>query len=123
MNIALWIVQGVLAAVFFSAGLMLFVRSKTQLYNDPAMSWSKPASQNTIWLIGLAEIAGAAGLLLPALIGILPGLVPLAGLGLALLMAGAVFTHLRLRQSFTPALVFGLLSLTVFAGRQWMVPL
>ena len=123
MNIALWTLQGVLAAVFFAAGLMHFVRSKTQLSADPTMSWARSASQSTIWLIGLAQLAGAVGLLLPALLGILPGLVPLAGLGLALLMAGAVFTHLRLRQSFIPALVFGLLSLMVFVGRQWMIPL
>jgi len=93
MNIALWIVQGVLALAFLMAGGMKIMRSKEQLAAN--MAWVEDFSAAQVRGIGVLEILGALGLILPAAIGILPILTPLAGVGLALLMVGAALTHLR----------------------------
>ena len=93
MNIAILIIQVLLAIVFFMAGLMKLIQPKEKLANN--MAWVEGFSQNQIRLIGVLEILGAVGLVLPALTGILPWLTPLAAVGLALLMVGAIITHLR----------------------------
>lgn len=121
MDIVLWTVQGLLAAVFLGSGVMHLTRPKEVLAANPTFAWTKNVDQRGIHLIGAAEVAGAVGLILPGALNIAPALVAWAGLGLALLMAGAVYTHLRLRDAFAPALLLGLLSLFVFVGRQWVV--
>lgn len=62
-------------------------------------------------LIRFAEVLGAIGLVVPPLVGILPVLSPIAGIALAVLMAGAVATHLRRKETPTPALVLAILAL------------
>jgi uncharacterized membrane protein len=123
MNIILWGLQGLLAATFLFIGIMHLFWSKEVLSANPAMGWMKHTSQTNIRLIGLAEVLGAVGLILPALLNILPGLVAWAALGLGLLMAGAVATHLRLKDAFAFSMVLSVLSLFVFVGRQWVVVL
>ena len=71
--------------------------------------------------IGTLEILGALGLILPAVTGILPVLVPLAALGLAVTMIGAVIVHLRRREPFIPPLVLLALAAFVAIGR-FLVP-
>ena len=70
MNIAILIVQVLLAMVFFMAGLMKLIQPKEKLANN--MAWVEGYSQNQIRLIGVLEILGAVSLVLPALTGILP---------------------------------------------------
>lgn len=93
MNIVLWVVQGVLALAFLMAGSMKATRPKEALAGQ--MAWVEDFSPNTIKVIGLLEVLGALGLILPALTGVLPWLTPLAAIGLVLTMLGAAATHLR----------------------------
>ena len=93
MNITLWIIQALLALVFLGAGVIKMVRSKEQLVGR--MEWVKDFSPNAVRLIGVTETLGALGLILPAATGILEWLIPLAAVGLALTMVGAVITHVR----------------------------
>ena len=121
MNTALWILQGLLAAAFVGAGAGKLAQPRDKLLSRSNMDWVGNYSQGSVWLIGAAEVAGAAGLILPVALNIAPALTPLAALGLSALMGGAVATHVRRSESFTPALVLGVLSLLVFLGRQWVV--
>ena len=97
MNVFLWIVAVSLALAFLAAGLMKLTRSKQQLA-DSGMAWVEDFSVGTIRLIATLEVLAAIGLLLPALLDVVPVLVPLAALGLVLLMAGAAITHARRKE-------------------------
>jgi uncharacterized membrane protein YphA (DoxX/SURF4 family) len=94
MNLALWIIAIVLAVGFVASGLLKIVRTKEQLVAS-GFGWAQDYSPSTIRLIGFAEILGAIGLILPAALHIAPILVPLAAVGLALVMAGAAVVHAR----------------------------
>lgn len=94
MNVVLWIAAALLAVAFLMAGLMKLSRSKEQLAAS-GQGWVEGFGPTAIKGIGVAEILGAIGLILPALTGIAVGLVPLAATGLALLMVGAFITHVR----------------------------
>jgi len=93
MNVALWIVQVVLAVVFLGAGTLKTVRPKDQLRDQ--MAWVEDFSQGTIRFIGVTQILGAIGLVLPGLTGIATVLTPLAALGLAVTMVLAAIVHIR----------------------------
>ena len=97
MNVVLWILAAVLAVAFLGAGLMKVSRSKEQLAAS-GMGYVEDFSAGTIKLIGLVEILAAVGLILPGLTGVAPILVPLAATGLALLMVGAIITHVRRKE-------------------------
>ena len=93
MGIALWVIQGLLAVAFLGAGAMKLSQPKEKLAAN--MAWVEDFSQPTVRLIGVLEVLGAIGVVLPALAGVLPWLTPLAAVGLVLLMIGAALTHLR----------------------------
>ena len=93
MNIALWIVQGLLAAAFLMAGAMKVVKSKSEL--SEKMGWVDDFSEGVIKTIGGLEILGAIGLILPGITGVAPVLVPLAAVGLGLTQVGAIVVHGR----------------------------
>ena len=114
MNIALLLVQVLLAIVFLLAGVMKLVQPKEKLANN--MAWVDGFSQSQVQLIGLLEVLGATGLVLPALTGILPWLTPLAAIGLAILMVGAAITHLRRGEYPNVIANIVLFALTVFAA-------
>jgi uncharacterized membrane protein len=95
MDRTLWIVAGLLAAVYLFSGSVKLIMSKEKLATVPAGGWVNDFSSGTVRAIGALEILGAVGLVLPAVTGIAPVLAPLAALGLAALMAGAVITRLR----------------------------
>ena len=82
-NILLWTIQILLAALFLFAGAMKFLIPAAQL------TAGSPFSASFIHFIGVAEIAGALGLILPGLTRIQPRLTPLAATGLVLIMSGA----------------------------------
>jgi hypothetical protein len=100
----------------FAAGAMKAFADKSKL--EQKMEWAKSFSASQVRLIGIAEILAGIGLNLPRLVG-LAFLTPLAAACLALLMAGAVLTHLRLRDGagFVPSLVLGALSAAIAVGR------
>jgi uncharacterized membrane protein YphA (DoxX/SURF4 family) len=104
MNLALWIVAGVLAAAYLFSGFGKLIMSREKI---AAMShgsrWVEDFSPRTLKVIGVLEVMAAVGLVLPAALDIAPVLVPLAAVGLVFLMVGAVIMRLR-RGEFKPML-------------------
>jgi uncharacterized membrane protein YphA (DoxX/SURF4 family) len=98
MNIVLWIIAAVLAVAFLAAGAMKLAQPKPKLL-DSGMGWVEDFSTGAVKAIGALEVLAAVGLILPAALDIAPVLVPLAALGLALLMAGAAITHVRRKEN------------------------
>lgn len=96
MTIILWIIAAVLAAAFAAAGVMKLTTPREELAEN--MPWVEDFTARTIKLIGVVEILGAIGLVLPAALDIAPALTPLAASGLALLMLLAAFTHARRKE-------------------------
>ncbi len=81
--VSLWVVQGLLAVVFLFAGVTKFTMPAEQVTGTTALP---------LWFfqfIGVAEVAGALGLVLPGLTGIMPVLTTLAASGLVMIMMGA----------------------------------
>ena len=114
MSVALWIVQIVLATMMLMAGAMKVMKSKDQLQEQ--MGWVEDFSENTIKAIGGLEVLGAIGLILPAVTGIAPVLVPLAAVGLAITMVGATVVHARRSEMPNVAITVMLLLMSVFVA-------
>ncbi len=115
MNLALWIVAIVLAVVFTGSGLMKELVPKDKLVTA-GQGWAQDYSQSSIRLIGLAEILGAIGLVLPAVVHIAPILVPLAAVGLVLVMVGAAVVHARRNEPMNVAVNLVLIALAIFVA-------
>jgi hypothetical protein len=86
------------------------------------MAWVEDFSQNTVRLIGLLEVLGAIGLILPMALSILPILTGIAAVGLLLIMIGAVITHIRRGEMplLVPPAVLGVLAAFVAVGRLFL---
>jgi uncharacterized membrane protein YphA (DoxX/SURF4 family) len=115
---ALWIVQGLLALIFLFAGGMKLVLPMQVLTQQ------MPLPGPFVRFIGVAEVLGAIGLILPGLLRILPGLTPLAAAGLVIIMTGATVITLA-GGAVAPALIplaVGLLSAFVAYGRWRLAP-
>jgi uncharacterized membrane protein YphA (DoxX/SURF4 family) len=117
VNIALWIVAGVLAAMFLAAGVMKVAMPKEQL--EPTMQWSKAWSRPQLQALGAIEILGAIGLILPRALHIAPVLTPIAAAGCAIVMVGATITHIRMKdyKGVGMPVVLLILAIVVAAGR------
>jgi hypothetical protein len=118
VNTALWIVAGLLAALFVLAGATKVATPREKLAEK--MAWTQHATDGQVKLVGALELAGAIGLILPAVVDIAPVLVGIAAVGLALTMVGAVVTHVRIGESIAasaPAIVLGALCVFVAWGR------
>ena len=99
MNLALWIVAGLLAAVYLVSGGGKLIMSKEKMATiSPSARWVEDFSAGSVKAIGALEVLAAVGLVLPAVLDIAPVLVPLAALGLVLIMVGAVITRIRRRE-------------------------
>ncbi|MFK0119117.1 DoxX family protein [Streptomyces sp. NPDC090994] len=94
MNLAYWIVAGLLAVFYLYSGAVKAVRSRERL--RPMMAWVDSMPLAAVRVIGLVEVLGAAGLILPRLTGIAPWLSPAAAIGFVLLQVGATAVHLRM---------------------------
>jgi hypothetical protein len=124
LNVALWTAQVLLALAFVGSGGM-----KLKLAGDPSavppeMAWVKD-SIGLVLFIGISELAGALGLILPAALRIKPVLTAWAGVGLATVMVLAVGFHLLQHDAggAVPALVLGGLSSFVAWGRFKAAPI
>ncbi|WP_157156993.1 DoxX family protein [Diaminobutyricimonas sp. LJ205] len=93
MDIALWIVAGIAALLFLAAGAMKALQPKEKLATS--MGWVDDFSTPQVKLIGIAEVLGALGLILPALFNTATILVPIAATGVAVIMIGAMVVHAR----------------------------
>ncbi|MFD7719186.1 DoxX family protein [Streptomyces sp. NPDC059814] len=92
MEIAYWIVAGLLGVLYLYSGGKKAVQSKERL--APMMGWVDTVPMPLVRVIGAVEILGAAGLVLPPLTGIVPGLATAAAIGLAVLQVMAAGLHL-----------------------------
>jgi uncharacterized membrane protein YphA (DoxX/SURF4 family) len=118
-NVALWTVQALLAALFLFAGGMKLVLPIA------AMTQQMPLPGAFLRFIGVAEVAGALGLILPALLRIRPELTPLAAAGLVGIMTGATVLTLQTEAAATAAipLAVGILAASVAWGRRHFAPM
>jgi len=111
MNTALWIVQIVLAIAFVGAGAMKATQPREKL--EGFLPWVADFSTGTVRLIGVAEVLGGLGLVLPAVTGLAPVLVPIAATGLGVVMVLAAITHARRKEPTMIAVNLVLLALAV----------
>ncbi|PPF68570.1 DoxX family protein [Clavibacter michiganensis] len=110
MLIALWAVSAMLAVAMLGAGILKLVRSRQALV-DGGMPWAESVPAGVVKAIAALEVVGAIGLVLPLATGIAPVLSPVAAVGLAVLMAGAVVVHARRREPVVPPLALLVLAL------------
>jgi uncharacterized membrane protein YphA (DoxX/SURF4 family) len=115
MNVALWIVAGLLAAAFLASGLMKVGQPKKKLA-DSGVGWTEDFSEPAVKAIGALEVLGAIGLILPAVVDIAPVLVPIAATGLAVTMLGATVVHARRHETPMIGVNVVLLALAVFVA-------
>jgi uncharacterized membrane protein YphA (DoxX/SURF4 family) len=120
MNMALWIVQALLAALFlFAGGIKLVTPMEDMMKQMPL-----PLPDWFVILTGVVEVLGALGLVLPWVLRIKPGLTPLAAAGLVIVMIGAaVYTWAAgdVASALIPLLV-GIFCAFVAYGRWWLAP-
>lgn len=118
MNTALWIAQGLLAAIFLFAGGMKLVLPVEE------MTKQMPLPGLFLRFIAVCEVLGAIGLILPWLLRIRPSLTPLAAAGLVIIMIGATATTLAtagVAMALFP-LAVGILAAFVAYGRWRLAP-
>ena len=123
MKYVLWALQILLGLAFLGAGFMKL----TQPYEALAaqMAWMGAVPEPLLRFIGLAELLGGLGLILPAATRIQPWLTPLAAAGLALVMLLAALFHVA-RGEFSllaPNIVLGLLAAFIAYGRRTLAPI
>ncbi|GAA3643655.1 hypothetical protein GCM10022200_29490 [Microbacterium awajiense] len=109
MIIALWILNALLALVFIAAGIMKIAKSKPALV-EGGMGWAEDFADPTIKLVGIAELVGGIGLILPLLTNIAPILTPIAATALAVVMVGATVVHVRRKENASRTVVLTVLS-------------
>lgn len=121
MTIAYWVVAGLLASLYLYSGGIKIVRSKDQL--RPMMGWVDSVSLRLLRTIGVLEVLGALGLVLPPLTGIAPGLALAAAIGLAAIQIGAMRMHLSRGEAKLIGLNVGLLALAgvaIWLSTTWL---
>lgn len=120
VNIAFWIAAGLLALFYLYAGGMKVIRSRDQL--RPMMAWVDRIPLPAVRALGLLEVLGAVGLILPPLTGLAPWLALAAAIGFVLLQCGAIPVHLtgedqRIALNITLLLVA---AVTVWLATIWV---
>jgi hypothetical protein len=116
VNLALWIVAGALAAVFSFAGANKVFVPREKLAAAPGGGWVMDFGPGALGTIGTLEILAAVGLILPAALDIAVVLVPLAAVGLALVMIGAIVMRLRRHERKSVLVDVVYLGLAVFVA-------
>ena len=117
MEIGLWIVQYSLLGIYGAYGVYKIC------WTDSArekMSWAQNRSENFVRFVGISELFGAIGVVLPMLAGILPWLTTLAAIGLTLIQLSAIFTEHLPKKEFKILplnLYFAAMSIFVLVGR------
>lgn len=120
MHVALWIVQILLAALFLFAGVSKLVMSDADLTQGPIAM-----SPLFLRFIGVCELLGGLGLVLPGWLGIATGLTPLAAAGLVIIMMGATVVTVMMGGGITTLIppVVGILALWIAFARWKALPL
>lgn len=113
MNIALWIVQIILALMFLMAGATkVFQYEKYKA----SMPWVKDSYKGLVTFIGVAELLGGLGLILPYATGTAPILTPIAALALGVIMILAAGLHAKRKENIAIGMNIILLALALFVA-------
>jgi uncharacterized membrane protein YphA (DoxX/SURF4 family) len=112
--IAVWIVSGLLALAYLVAGGTKVFTGYDKIQDR--MTWTSHAKPWHVKVVGILEILGAIGLIVPVLAGILPILAPIAASGLALLQVVAIVIHIRIGEGKKIAGNVALLLLALFVA-------
>jgi uncharacterized membrane protein YphA (DoxX/SURF4 family) len=113
MNIALWVVQIILGLAFIMFGSMkAFQYEKAKA----GMPWVKDYSKGLVTFIGVSELLGGLGLILPYATGIAPILTPIAALGLGLIMILAAGFHAKRKENQAIGMNIIFLALAIFVA-------
>ena len=115
MDIALWVAQGILAAVMAMVGIAKLAKPREELLDK--MAFVEDFTDGPVKTIGALEVLAAIGLILPGVTGIAPVLVPVAAIGVALIQTGAVIVHAR--RSETRELVGNLVFIAIAVFIAW----
>jgi len=121
MEIAYWIVAALLAVFYLYAGGKKVAQSREQL--QPMMGWVDRVPMPLVRTIGVLEVLGAAGLILPPLTGIAPGLAIAAAVGLVLIQVGGIIVHLSRGEAGQIGLNIALLvvaAVTAWLATTWV---
>ena len=121
MELAYWIVAALLAVFYLYAGGKKAAQSKEQL--RPMMGWVDTIPMPLVRTIGALEVLGAAGLILPPLTGIAPGLAVAAAIGFVLIQIGGIAVHLSRGEARVIGLNIALLAAaaaTIWLGTTWL---
>ncbi|GAA2645504.1 DoxX family protein [Dactylosporangium fulvum] len=121
MEVGYWIVAALLAVFYLYAGGKKVAQSQEQL--RPMMGWVDQIPMSLVRTIGLLEILGAAGLILPPLSGIAPWLAIAAAIGLVLIQVGGIAVHLSRGEARLIGLNIGLLAAAAavaWLGTVWL---
>lgn len=120
MTIAYWIIAALLGVFYLYAGGLKVTRSQEQL--APMMGWVDTVPMWLVRLIGAVELLGVAGLILPPLTGVVPGLAVAAAAGFVVLQVLAGGVHLSRGETKEAGLNLGLIALagvTVWLATAW----
>ncbi|GAA4622267.1 DoxX family protein [Actinoallomurus vinaceus] len=121
MEISYWIVAALLAVFYLYAGGKKIIQSQEQL--QPMMGWVDTVPMPLVRLIGVLEVLGAAGLILPPLTGIAPWLAIAAAIGLVLIQIGGIAVHLsrgEVRQIGLNIALLAAAAATAWLGAIWL---
>jgi hypothetical protein len=117
MDVTLWIAAGLLATVALAGGISKTFVPKEKLAAAHGGEWTADAPVGFVKTLGVLELLAAVGLILPAVVGIAPVMVPVTAVCWGLLMIGAMITHGRLGQS--TLVLLNLVYLTLAAFIAW----
>jgi len=121
VTVAYWLVASLLALFYLYAGGLKVLRSPDQL--RPMMGWVDIVPLRLVRTIGVLEVLGALGLILPPLAGVAAGLALAAAAGLALIQVGAISLHLRRGEAKLIGLNIALLALAgvaIWLSTSWL---
>jgi hypothetical protein len=121
MVVAYWIAAAPLALMYLYSGGIKVLRSREQL--QPMMKWVDGAPMRAVRTIGVLEVLGAVGLVLPPLSGVAPWLAMASAIGLVLVQAGGIALHLRRGEAKMIGLnvvLFVLATVTVWLATVWL---
>ena len=114
MTIAYWVVAGPLALFFLYAGGIKVVQSREQL--QPMMAWVDGVSMGFVRTLGVLEVLGAIGLILPPLTGVAPWLSLASAVGLLVVQIGGIVLHIRRGEAKVIGLNIGLVVALAVVG-------
>jgi uncharacterized membrane protein YphA (DoxX/SURF4 family) len=114
LNIALWIVQILLALTFAGTGIWKIVTPISEL--GAKMPWMGEVSPGFLYATAVFDILGGVGVLLPSLTRIQPGLAVVAALGCAALQASAAVFHFSRGEAANTPFNFFLIALALFVA-------